>query len=62
MDGRQRIARSRSLDALMQTMEWTLITGASDGFGREFAKVAASEGHNLILVARQAEKIGNARD
>ncbi len=46
----------------MQTMGWTLITGASDGFGREFAKVAASEGGNLILVARQAKKIGNARD
>lgn len=30
----------------------TLITGASSGLGREFARIAASRGHDLALVAR----------
>lgn len=34
-----------------------LITGASGGIGYELAKVFAGEGWNLILVARQAEKL-----
>jgi uncharacterized protein len=36
---------------------WTLITGASEGLGREFALLAAAEGRDLILAARQAEKL-----
>lgn len=35
-------------------MGWVLITGASDGLGREFARLAAAEGHMLILSARRA--------
>ncbi|MFN6951035.1 MAG: SDR family NAD(P)-dependent oxidoreductase [Albidovulum sp.] len=37
--------------------KWTLITGASEGLGVEFARIAAGEGRDLILVARQAEKM-----
>lgn len=37
--------------------KWTLITGASEGFGVEFARLAATEGRDLILVARQAAKM-----
>lgn len=37
--------------------KWTLITGASEGFGVEFARLAAAEGRDLILVARQADKM-----
>ncbi len=37
--------------------KWTLITGASEGLGVEFAKIAAAEGRDLILVARQADKL-----
>lgn len=37
--------------------KWTLITGASEGFGVEFARLAAAEGRDLILVARQAAKM-----
>ena len=36
---------------------WTLITGASEGFGVEFARIAAAEGRDLILVARQEAKL-----
>lgn len=36
---------------------WTLITGASEGLGREFAMLAAAEGRDLILAARQGDKL-----
>ena len=34
-----------------------LITGASSGIGLEFAKVFASQGYNLVLVARNRERL-----
>ncbi len=34
-----------------------LITGASSGLGEEFAKQLASQGYNLVLVARSKEKL-----
>ncbi|MFD1187374.1 SDR family NAD(P)-dependent oxidoreductase [Pontibacter rugosus] len=34
-----------------------LITGASNGFGMEFAKLFAKDGYNLILVARSTERL-----
>ncbi|MEL7259088.1 MAG: SDR family oxidoreductase [Pseudomonadota bacterium] len=36
---------------------WTLVTGASEGLGVEFAKLAARENRNLILVARSEDKL-----
>ncbi|WP_162933099.1 SDR family oxidoreductase [Roseovarius sp. EL26] len=36
---------------------WTLITGASEGLGVEFARLAAAEGRNLILTARSEGKL-----
>lgn len=38
-------------------MRVTLITGASNGLGKEFAFKYASEGHNLLLVARSEAKL-----
>ncbi|MGL4234496.1 SDR family NAD(P)-dependent oxidoreductase [Tabrizicola sp.] len=38
-------------------MDWALVTGASEGLGREFADLAAAAGHPVILAARQAEKL-----
>ena len=35
----------------------TLITGASSGIGLELARVAASQGDDLILVARSRSKL-----
>lgn len=37
--------------------DWALITGASEGLGREFALCAAEAGLNLILAARQGDKL-----
>ncbi|MDJ0992595.1 MAG: SDR family oxidoreductase [Dinoroseobacter sp.] len=36
---------------------YTLITGASQGIGAEFARIAAREGHNLILTARNESSL-----
>ncbi len=35
--------------------KWSLITGASSGFGVEFATVLAEQNANLVLVARRRE-------
>lgn len=34
---------------------WALVTGASDGLGREFARLAAESGFSVILSARRGE-------
>jgi short-subunit dehydrogenase len=36
---------------------WTLITGASEGLGAEFARIAAKGGRNIILTARSEDKL-----
>lgn len=38
-------------------MTYTLITGASGGIGAELARLAAKDGHDLILVARSEDKL-----
>lgn len=35
---------------------YTLITGASEGIGKELAELFAKDGHNLIIVARNEKK------
>jgi len=43
-------------------MKTALITGASSGIGLELAKIHASKGDNLILVARSSEKLKSIAD
>lgn len=39
-----------------------LVTGASSGLGREFARALASRGHDLIVVARRRERLEQLRE
>lgn len=41
---------------------YTLITGGSEGIGFELAKLFAKDKHNLILVARNIDKLNKAKE
>jgi len=41
--------------------KWALITGASSGFGVDYAHILAKLGMNLIITARRTEKLGQLK-
>lgn len=41
---------------------WALITGGSTGIGRELASLCAADGRNVVLVARNAERLRRAAE
>jgi len=41
---------------------WAIVTGASEGLGREFAHALAKSDFNLMLVSRSEKKLSVVRD
>ncbi|PYL59935.1 MAG: hypothetical protein DMF24_11730 [Verrucomicrobia bacterium] len=55
--------RSLNYDQRMKLKNCSaLITGASSGIGREFARQLANRARKIVLVARRSERLADLRD
>lgn len=45
-------------DTVSSARPYVLVTGASSGIGREFARLFAEDGWNLVITARNEERLG----
>ncbi|KAF7508829.1 hypothetical protein GJ744_008706 [Endocarpon pusillum] len=53
------VTRGRSLTSFGPRGSWALITGASDGIGKQYALQLAKAGFNVVLVSRTEAKLQN---
>ena len=45
----------------MQNLNAALVTGASGGIGMELARIHASKGNDVVIVARSKQKLENLK-
>lgn len=53
--------RRSSLDRYKTKASWALVTGASDGIGKDFAQELCSRGFNVVLHGRNEKKLENVK-
>ncbi|XP_058794430.1 hydroxysteroid dehydrogenase-like protein 1 [Phymastichus coffea] len=53
---------SKSGDLKKRFGDWAVVTGATDGIGKEYAKEFAKRDMNLILISRSMEKLCKTKD
>jgi 17beta-estradiol 17-dehydrogenase / very-long-chain 3-oxoacyl-CoA reductase len=56
------IASPLDLHKLAGNAKWAIVTGSTDGIGKEYAKQLAQKGFNIILISRTQTKLDSVKD